>query len=62
MGESCKDALRPDLDCKLKLEFHGTKVTSDAVLRVKLRTHTAEATTLSKAHHMKINISMRKTE
>ena len=30
MGESRKDALRVDFDRKLKLEFHGTKVTSDA--------------------------------
>ena len=28
MGESRKDALRVDFDKKLKLEFHGTKVTS----------------------------------
>jgi len=32
MGEACKDALRLDFDHKLKLEFHGTKVTSDAGL------------------------------
>ncbi len=30
MGESRKDALRVNSDRKLKLEFHGTKVTSDA--------------------------------
>jgi len=29
MGEARKDALRLDFDRKLKLEFHGTKVTSD---------------------------------
>ena len=32
MGEGCKDALRLNFDRKLKLEFHGTKVTSDAGL------------------------------
>jgi hypothetical protein len=32
MGERCKDALRVDFDRKLKMEFHGTKVTSDAGL------------------------------
>ncbi len=32
MGESKKDALRVNFDKKLKLEFHGTKVTSDAGL------------------------------
>jgi hypothetical protein len=30
MGESRKDALRVNCDRKLKLEFHGIKVTSDA--------------------------------
>jgi len=30
MGESRKDALRVNFDKKLKLEFHGVKVTSDA--------------------------------
>lgn len=30
MGGRRKDALRVDFDRKLKLEFHGTKVTSDA--------------------------------
>ena len=32
MGEARKDALRLDFDRKLKLEFHGTKVISDAGL------------------------------
>ncbi len=30
MGERSRDALRLDFDRKLKVEFHGTKVTSDA--------------------------------
>ena len=29
MGEGKKDALRVNFDKKLKLEFHGVKVTSD---------------------------------
>ena len=32
MGETRKDALRLDFDHKLKLEFHGSKVTSDGGL------------------------------
>ncbi len=32
MGEALKNALRLDFDRRLKLEFHGTKVTSDAGL------------------------------
>jgi hypothetical protein len=32
MGEARKDSLRLDFDRRLKLEFHGTKVTSDAGL------------------------------
>ena len=32
MSESKKDALRVNFDRKLKLEFHGVKVTSDAGL------------------------------
>ena len=32
MGEGKKDALRVNFDNKLKLEFHGVKVTSDAGL------------------------------
>ena len=32
MGERSRDALRLDFDRKLKAEFHGTKVTSDAGL------------------------------
>jgi len=30
MGERKKDALRVNFERKLKLEFHGVKVTSDA--------------------------------
>jgi hypothetical protein len=32
MGESQKDALRVDFDRQIKLEFHGSTVTSDAGL------------------------------
>ena len=32
MGEARKDALRVNFDKKLKLEFHGVKVTSGAGL------------------------------
>jgi hypothetical protein len=32
MGEAPEDALRFDFDRRLNLEFHGTKVTSDAAL------------------------------
>ncbi len=32
MGEARKDALRVNFDRKLKIEFHGVKVTSDAGL------------------------------
>jgi len=41
MGEACKDTLRLDFDHKLKLEFHGTKVTSDSGLLACERSETS---------------------
>jgi len=38
MGEARKDALKLDFDRRLKLEFHGIKVTSDAGLRWRIST------------------------
>ena len=32
MGERCTEAIRVDFDRKVKMEFHGAKVTSDAGL------------------------------
>jgi len=32
MGDVRKDALRTEFDSKIKLQFHGTAVTSDTVL------------------------------
>ena len=32
MGDARKDALRVEFDSRIKLEFHGTAVTSDAGL------------------------------
>ncbi len=34
MGEARKDALRLDFDRRLKLEFHGTKVTNDTGINI----------------------------
>ena len=42
MGESKRDALRVYFDRKLKVEFHGTKVTSDAGLLVYGNVHSAD--------------------
>lgn len=50
MGETSRDALRVNFESKLKLEFHGTKVTSDAgLLAYRELDEALELTTMSQS-------------
>jgi len=51
MGESKKDALRVNFDRKLKLEFHGVKVTSDAGLLAMIESELTDSRTGKNTRH-----------